>query len=153
MLIDNLENILGICLGMQLMTKGSEEGVLPGLGGVDAQVKKFSFEDKNLKVPHMGWNTVNPVKDNEIFDGFSEEIRAYFVHSYYVTCKKSDDVLAKTQYGDNFISAYKNENIIGIQFHPEKSHNKKKRFATTNYFCWKFCLFLVWCRKNCLFGL
>jgi len=114
--------ILGICLGMQLMTKGSDEGQMPGLGWINAKVKKFSFEDKSLKIPHMGWNLINQKKKSAIFNEFSKEIRAYFVHSYYVECYQNSDVLSGTTYGHEFVSAYEHENIIGMQFHPEKSH-------------------------------
>ena len=114
--------ILGICLGMQLMTNMSEEGDLAGFGWINAEVKKFSFNDLNLKVPHMGWNTIRAEKESKIFQGFSEEIRAYFVHSYYVKCYQNEDILATTEYGIKFVSACQHDNIYGMQFHPEKSH-------------------------------
>jgi len=115
---------LGICLGMQLLTKSSEEGSLPGLGFVDAQVKKFKFIDKQepLRIPHMGWNTVKVVKNSGLFEKMPDHFRFYFVHSYYVSCKKFDNILATTQYGHEFVSAFQKDNIVGVQFHPEKSH-------------------------------
>lgn len=113
--------VLGICLGMQLMTKKSEEGSLPGLGWVDADVVKFDLEDKSFKVPHMGWNYVNPVKENNLIQT-EKHARFYFVHSYYVKCNKSEDILAKSHHGIEFVSAFQSDNIIGIQAHPEKSH-------------------------------
>ncbi|QRV25192.1 imidazole glycerol phosphate synthase subunit HisH [Marinomonas foliarum] len=109
--------IIGICLGMQLMTKSSEEGNQAGFGWVDAEVKKFSFE--NLKVPHMGWNIVEHVNNPLILHG---DERFYFVHSYYVECNDLNDVMYSTSYGKKFVSGFRKGNIIGVQFHPEKSH-------------------------------
>lgn len=115
--------ILGICLGMQLLTNGSEEGRLPGLGLVDAFSSKFSFESQSkLKVPHMGWNIVYPAKENTLYEGMGDEIRFYFVHSYAVMCKIETDILTKTNYGYSFVSSFQSDNIVGAQFHPEKSH-------------------------------
>jgi len=116
--------ILGICLGMQLFTNKSAEGTLPGLGWIDAETNRFKFENENtkLKVPHMGWNTVDVVKKTAIFNKYYNESRYYFVHSYYVKCKHKDNVLATTQHGIEFDSAIIKDNIIGTQFHPEKSH-------------------------------
>jgi glutamine amidotransferase len=116
--------ILGICLGMHLMARKSEEGILPGLGWVPGDVKKFRFEDKtrSLKVPHMGWNEVMPRRDDPLFVGFDEETRFYFVHSYHLVCDTNDDELATAWYGYDFSSAVRRENIVGVQFHPEKSH-------------------------------
>lgn len=112
--------ILGICLGMQLMTKGSEEGVLDGLGWVDAETKRF--ESDTLKVPHMGWNTINHQRKSKLFDELESEKRYYFVHSYYVRSNNEKEILTTTNYGFDFVSAFEKENIIGVQFHPEKSH-------------------------------
>lgn len=115
--------ILGICLGMQLMTKNSQEGILPGLGWIDAVTKKFNFEkNDNYKVPHMGWNTVNIRREGSIFIDMPIESRFYFVHSYYVSCNNQSDILSTTNYGIEFVSSYQKDNIIGTQFHPEKSH-------------------------------
>ena len=112
--------ILGICLGMQLMTKSSEEGNLAGLGWMDANTKKFVSD--TLKIPHMGWNIINHQKNSKLFDEMESEKRFYFVHSYCVSCTYSEDVLTTTPYTHDFISAFERENIIGAQFHPEKSH-------------------------------
>lgn len=112
--------ILGICLGMQLMTNRSEEGKLDGLAWVDAQTKKFV--SAKLKIPHMGWNIIEHKKKSKIFDEYESEKRFYFVHSYYISCNNNDDILTTTPYGHNFVSLYEKENIIGAQFHPEKSH-------------------------------
>lgn len=112
--------ILGICLGMQLMTKSSEEGVEKGLEWIDATT--IRFQSDLLKVPHMGWNTINVKKESKLFDEIESEKRFYFVHSYYVTAQNDDNILTSTNYGCNFVSSFENENIIGVQFHPEKSH-------------------------------
>lgn len=116
--------VLGVCLGMQLIGRSSEEGVLPGLGWIPACTQKFSFdkECQHLKVPHMGWNTIEVKKNCYIFDNMYEEPRFYFVHSYKVFCEDASDILATTEYGGDFVSCVQHENIIGTQFHPEKSH-------------------------------
>ena len=112
---------LGICLGMQLMTNGSEEGVLPGLGWFDANTVKFKLEDSSLKIPHMGWNYVQNINRNNIFLKEDKKYRFYFVHSYHVQCNNENDVLFTTNYGNEFHSAIQKDNLIGMQFHPEKS--------------------------------
>lgn len=114
--------ILGICLGMQLMTNFSEEGDVAGLGLIDAQTKKFQLQDKSLKIPHMGWNEVSWQKESALLVSIAENPRYYFVHSYFVECNQIDDVLGTTHYGQDFVAAFQHENIIGMQFHPEKSH-------------------------------
>lgn len=116
--------VLGICLGMQLMAEKSEEGQLPGLGWIKADVKKFSFDEvnKHLKIPHMGWNTVQQQKDDLLFSNMYPDPRFYFVHSYHFECKKKEDILTTTFYGYHFVSAISSGNIMGVQFHPEKSH-------------------------------
>ena len=114
--------LLGICLGMQLLTKHSEEGNLAGLGFIDAQTKKFVLQDATLKVPHMGWNTVEFKKDTLINTGVSMNPRYYFVHSYFVNCANQEDVICTTSYGGDFVSGFQYDNIFGLQFHPEKSH-------------------------------
>jgi glutamine amidotransferase len=120
--LENKKPILGICLGMQLLTKYSEEGNLAGLGFIDAQTKKFELKDATLKVPHMGWNTVEFKKQTKINSGVSINPRYYFVHSYFVDCANLDDILCATQYGQEFVSGFQHQNIFGLQFHPEKSH-------------------------------
>lgn len=116
--------ILGICLGMQLLTDGSEEGKLDGLSWIPGKTKRFKFSDKKVKVPHMGWNTVNIIDNNQgIVQNLGDEPRFYFVHSYYVKVNEHKNKLLETAYGDLvFDSAIQNENIFGAQFHPEKSH-------------------------------
>jgi glutamine amidotransferase len=131
--------ILGICLGMQLLTKSSEEGVLPGLGFVDAETVKFKFENiengrDKLKIPHMGWNVVNIKKQNALLKDTDEELAFYFVHSYFVKCSDENDVMTTTNYGIEFVSSFNRENIFATQFHPEKSHkyglNLMKNFCS-----------------------
>ena len=115
--------ILGICLGMQLMCLSSDEGSSSGLGWVDAKVRDFQKSaTPPKKIPHMGWNIVKVKKSIELTSNFNSETRFYFVHSYYVDCTNSSDVLLTTEYGDEFVSAFQVDNIIGTQFHPEKSH-------------------------------
>ena len=120
--LENKKPILGICLGMQLLTKHSEEGNLAGLGFIDAQTKKFVLQDSNLKVPHMGWNTVAFQKESKLIQEVTENPRYYFVHSYYVDCAHQEDILCSTNYGEDFVSGFQHNNIFGLQFHPEKSH-------------------------------
>lgn len=115
--------ILGICLGMQLLTKGSQEGELEGLGWIDAEAYKFDFKTLNidLPVPNMGWNIAQKSKNEKLWDGLDEN-RFYFVHSYYVKTKVADETLSSSQYGVEFASSIGKDNIYGVQFHPEKSH-------------------------------
>jgi glutamine amidotransferase len=120
--LEDKKPILGICLGMQLLTKHSEEGNKDGLGFIDAQTLKFNLNDPLLKIPHMGWNTVKFNKESELTTEIRSNPRYYFVHSYYVDCKAKDDVLCTTNYGQEFVSGFQHENIFGLQFHPEKSH-------------------------------
>ena len=116
--------IMGICLGMQLMTSSSEEGSMSGLKWVDANTKKFNFIDNfsSLKIPHMGWNNAVFKDGNLLNNSYNEIKRYYFVHSYHVICNNEDDIIAYTEYGYRFVSAFQRENVIGVQFHPEKSH-------------------------------
>ncbi|MBE0670200.1 MAG: imidazole glycerol phosphate synthase subunit HisH [Anaerolineales bacterium] len=115
---------LGLCLGLQLMTKKSEEGQTQGLGWLDAETVRFKFnvEQSNLKVPHMGWNTINIQREHQIFTDLEPDARFYFVHSFFVKSNNSNEVLAKTDYGGEFDSILGKDNILGAQFHPEKSH-------------------------------
>lgn len=115
--------LLGICLGMQLLTNSSEEGVLPGLGLIDAYTIKFPAQngDSSYKIPHMGWNYVHDV-DSMLLRGFQEIPRFYFVHSYYVHCKNQSDIDGTTDYSVSFSSIVNKGNTWGVQFHPEKSH-------------------------------
>jgi len=114
---------LGICLGMQLLTRSSEEGVLKGLDLIPAQTIKFKFDNNpSLKIPHMGWNFVKQNNPSKLTGGFTEDYRFYFVHSYKVVCDKDENSILKTDHGGEFDSAIQKDNIFGAQFHPEKSH-------------------------------
>jgi len=116
--------ILGICLGMQLLTKFSEEGNCNGLGWIDAVTKKFLFsppQDK-LCIPHVGWDTILPKHPSILLEGIDPDARFYFTHTYAVTCEDEQSVVATTEYGYEFVSIIQKGNIYGTQFHPEKSH-------------------------------
>ena len=118
--------VIGICVGMQILAKSSDEGKLPGLGWIDGTVKKFD-ESKILQsthLPHMGWNDVEPLNSQTLFNEITDEPLFYFLHSYYFHCNNDDDTIAVTDYGGgNFTCAVKSGNVYGVQFHPEKSHN------------------------------
>lgn len=113
--------VLGICLGMQLLTQKSEEGQLPGLGWINAATKRFP-PTAGLKVPHMGWNVVTPEREHPLIGDLLDESRFYFVHSYYVQVVDPQDSLLKATHGVQFDAAISHGNIHGAQFHPEKSH-------------------------------
>ncbi len=118
--------ILGICLGMQLMTNYSQEGDEKGLGWFDAETLQFDFSDnlnQRLHIPHIGWNTINIAMENLLFNNIDDSPSFYFVHSYFVKCNAKDDVAATTEYGSTFVSAIAKNNIFATQFHPEKSHD------------------------------
>lgn len=113
--------VLGICLGMQLLCNNSEEGKEAGLGWIDAEVIRFRPQEKKFKIPHMGWNYVHTTKESKLFQGMYEDPKFYFVHSYYVDAK-DDSSLAKATYEISFDAAVEKGNVLGTQFHPEKSH-------------------------------
>ena len=117
--------VIGICVGMQIMGNYSEEGTCEGLKWIDASVKKLDETKINqiTRLPHMGWNDVYPTKPHILFEGLEKNALFYFLHSYYFECNNKSNILAKTEYGDPFSCAVFNENIYGIHFHPEKSHN------------------------------
>jgi len=116
--------IFGICLGMQLMAKHSDEGNTEGLGWFDADIIKFKVRDRlRYKVPHMGWNNAVAKKESALFQGISEEAMFYFVHSYHIKCNDEQDILTTTEYEYPFTSSIQKGNIFGTQFHPEKSHD------------------------------
>lgn len=114
---------LGICLGMQLVSRGSEEGVKPGLGWLAADTVRFNFPaGADFRVPHMGWNTVTPRRDSFLSRGLADDDRFYFVHSYHVRCDDPADVTLVADYGGDVVAAAVRGNVAGTQFHPEKSH-------------------------------
>ena len=121
--------ILGICLGMQLLTRRSEEGNADGLGWIDAETKQFVFERNNtkLKIPHMGWNSIDIRSDSILLKDIPVNSTFYFVHSYHVCCNGTNSVVATTNYGYDFTSVIEKENVFGTQFHPEKSHKNGVR--------------------------
>lgn len=117
--------LLGVCVGAQLLTRGSEEGTQPGLGWIPAETKRFPSQvaGEAYRVPHMGWNVVAPSLDHSLLTQYAERsLRFYFVHSYYITCDHQRYQLARTHHGIDFDSAIVRDNIAGVQFHPEKSH-------------------------------
>jgi len=116
--------VLGICVGMQMMARSSEEGNEPGLGWIDAEVKRFAFTPGNhrLMLPHMGWNDVEPVRPTALLHGLETGSRFYFLHSYYFAPEKSTDAIATADYGGTFTCGVQAGNCYGVQFHPEKSH-------------------------------
>lgn len=119
--------ILGVCLGMQLLCNKSEEGTMSGLGFVDGVCKRFDSNGKiQLKVPHMGWNEANVVNPSRLFESLEMNNRFYFTHSYYVELQEKECVIASSKYGSEFTCAFQKNNILGVQFHPEKSHRYGK---------------------------
>ena len=132
--------VIGICVGMQMMAYKSEEGVLDGLGWVKGEVKSLSNTEKksnnNLPLPHMGWNSIKIKKRSTLFNNLDEYKNLYFLHSFYFQCQNSENVIATTSYGHDFPSIIKNNNIYGVQCHPEKSHHNGiqvlKNFAELN---------------------
>ena len=122
--------ILGVCLGMHIMTRSSQEGLSDGLGFIEADTVRFSLDSMVEKkaIPNMGWNTIKVQKKNDFFDLDELEARFYFVHSYHVVCDNQCDILTTTNYGYDFTSSFQKGNIIGVQFHPEKSHKFGYKF-------------------------
>jgi len=123
-LVDKIP-ILGICLGMQLLSNRSEEGNVEGLGFIEGETFKLNFPEKDrimYKVPHMGWNYVELKKQSRLFTDMYPNQRFYFVHSYYLKTNCKNDILTSTFYGMEITSSVEKDNIIGVQFHPEKSH-------------------------------
>ena len=115
--------ILGICLGMQLLGRKSEEGTLPGLGLIPFDNVKFKLDDTNLRVPHMGWDIVDFKQESPLLLNLQGQQRYYFVHSYHAQCDSNENVLMTCDYGYEFAAAVVQDNIMGVQFHPEKSHD------------------------------
>jgi len=121
--------VLGICLGMQLMTERSEEGASDGLGWVPGETVRLRDPgaDSRLRIPHMGWNEVRILRECPLAEGLPSDSRFYFVHSYHVVCRDAADVVATTEYGGTSCAMLQKGRIFGTQFHPEKSH----RFGMT----------------------
>jgi glutamine amidotransferase len=121
--------VIGICVGMQMMGNKSDEGKLDGLKWIDAETLKFneSLIQQRTKLPHMGWNDVSPIENHPLFIGLEKKAIFYFLHSFYFKCNNSNDSIANSNYGISFSSAVNNNNIYGIQFHPEKSHQYGKK--------------------------
>ena len=121
---DDKVPIAGVCVGMQMMAKSSDEGKLNGLGWIDATVKKFDEKQDflPLPIPHMGWNDLSSISNNPILTNLHENAKFYFLHSYYLKCVSNNYTIATSEYGIKFSCAVNHENIYGIQFHPEKSH-------------------------------
>ena len=115
--------ILGICLGMQLLGRRSEEGRQEGLSLIPFECKRFNFENNGLKIPHMGWDVVDFKMQHPILSGLIGQQRYYFVHSYHAICDNHENILMTCNYGYEFTAAVVKDNIIGMQFHPEKSHD------------------------------
>ncbi|RZS99293.1 imidazole glycerol phosphate synthase subunit HisH [Aquimarina brevivitae] len=116
---------MGICVGMQILAKNSEEGELKGLGYINGVVKKFDIDlfDEKPYLPHLGWNSIKPTKPHRIFENIDFDHGFYFLHTYYFSCESLENRLASTYYGNEFSSAVNNNNVFGMQFHPEKSHS------------------------------
>jgi glutamine amidotransferase len=116
--------VVGICVGMQMLASSSDEGTEPGLGWIDATVRLF--DDARFsgptRLPHMGWNDVAPIRADPLFAGLERDARFYFLHSYYFEAHQGADVLATSDYGGDFCCAVRHGTIMGVQFHPEKSH-------------------------------
>jgi len=125
LVLNKKKPVLGICVGMQMMAKSSEEGIFGGLGWIDAEVIKFNKEAPGSEnpLPHMGWNLVEYMDDNPLFKDIDVNSRFYFLHSYYFNSTNKDNFIATTEYGKRFTCAINRDNIFGVQFHPEKSHH------------------------------
>jgi glutamine amidotransferase len=116
--------VLGICLGMQLMANDSEEGNSEGLGWLDANVRKMQVDDTlRFKIPHTGWNKITQSKKSHLMKGIPESSEFYFVHSYHLMSNETSNILNETEYCFKFTSAIEKNNIFGVQYHPEKSHD------------------------------
>jgi glutamine amidotransferase len=129
LVIEKKVPIIGICVGMQMMGNRSEEGKLAGLKWIDAEILKF---DENLiqqrtKLPHMGWNDMTPIKNHPLFSGLENGAIFYYLHSFYFKCNNPTESIAYSDYGISFSSVVNRENIFGIQFHPEKSHQNGEK--------------------------
>ena len=121
--------VVGICVGMQMLARSSDEGTEAGLGWVDGTVRKIDFDGSNgpRLLPHMGWNTIMPKDDEPLMQGLDLSLGFYFLHSYCFECDRDENVIARADYGGSFACAVRQKSIYGVQFHPEKSHGNGKR--------------------------
>ena len=125
--INNKKPILGVCVGMQIMASSSDEGNQNGLGWIPTSIRKLSLEsNENLILPHMGWNNVEPINNNDLFRDI-KDLNFYFLHSFFIDLDNSDKKIAESVYGQKFCCAFKYQNIYGTQFHPEKSHDSGRK--------------------------
>ncbi len=124
LVLEQHKPLLGICLGMQLLLDSSEEGTAAGLGWIPGRVQRFEWREnqKPLRIPHMGWNLVRPEDDSPLFHELDAQSRFYFVHSFFAVPQNISSRAAVTQYGFEFCCAVRQDQIFGVQFHPEKSH-------------------------------
>ena len=132
MVLNEKKPLLGVCVGMQILAESSDEGTEKGLGWINASVKIFDTKTINhdTKLPHMGWNTIDIQPKNEpLFQDLEQQARFYFLHSYYFQCEDSN-IIAETEYGEKYTSAVRSDNIYGVQFHPEKSHQNGVRLLS-----------------------
>jgi glutamine amidotransferase len=129
LVLDQNIPILGICVGMQLLANTSEEGDRPGLGWIDAEVRRFTHANANngCRIPHMGWSFVSVEAENPLLKWNESQQKFYFLHSYYFVCHNPDNLVASANYGSRFACVVKQKNIFGVQFHPEKSHQNGVR--------------------------
>lgn len=123
--LQNKVPIIGICVGMQILAESSEEGKLNGLGYIKGKVRKMdaSLLSQKPKLPHLGWNSIEIMRQSDLLKNIDSELGFYFLHSYYFECENKENILATTNYGEPFASAINHNNVYGIQFHPEKSHH------------------------------
>lgn len=129
--LDRKTPLLGVCLGMQVLCRGSEEGAAEGLGFIDGFCIKFDRSaHPDIRIPHMGWNEVKPSKKVWLFQGLDERNKFYFTHSYHMVLRDRAREVASCLYGDEFVCAVSRDNVFGVQFHPEKSHSYGKRLLS-----------------------